>query len=140
MPSPQRVGDPRALLAARLLAAAALIVTVFIHGKLAMQFGMGGQLLSQGQLFATQATISAILAGALLTRSNKRVWLFAVVLSLSGLVGVLVSVYLPVPALGPLPAIDEQMWFMTKIVAAFAQASVPALWLIRRIAPSSPPH
>ena len=128
MPPPQRVGDPRALLAARLFAAVALIVTAFIHGKPAMQFGLG-QLLSQGQLFAAQATISAILAGALLTRDN-RVWLFAVVLSLSGLVGVLVSVYLPVPALGLLPAIGEhvwfmtkQVWFMTKIVAAFAQAS-----------------
>jgi hypothetical protein len=75
-------------------------------------------LLSQGQPFAAQATISAILAGALLTRNN-RVWLFAVVLSLSELVGVLVSVYLLVPAL-PLPAIDEQVWFMTKIVAACA--------------------
>ena len=41
-PPPQRVGDPRALLAARLLAPAALIVTAFIHGKLAMQFGVGG--------------------------------------------------------------------------------------------------
>ena len=57
VPAPQRVGDPRALLAARLLAAAAL-----------------------------------------------------------------------------------QVWFMTKIVAAFAQASVPALWLLRQIAPSSPPQ
>lgn len=127
-------GDPRALLAARLLASFALLVSAFIHAKLAIQLGVGGSLISQGQLFAGTALISVILAMALLT-SNKRVWLLAVVLSVSGLGAILASVYSTLPSVGPLPSINEQEWFLTKVIAAFAEASVPVLWLIRQIAP-----
>ena len=83
MPPPQRVGDPRAL-----LAAVALIVTAFIHGKPGCSSASGAAALAW-QLVAAQTTISAILAGAALLTFNNRVWLFAVVLSLSGLVGAL---------------------------------------------------
>ncbi len=133
-PSQRPAGDPRALLAARLLAALALAVSSVIHAKLAIQLGIGGSVLSQGQLFAATAVISALLAVAMLT-SNKHVWLVAVVLSVSGLGAVLASVYLPVPQVGPFPSINEQEWFTTKVIAAFAEASVPVLWLIRSIAP-----
>lgn len=131
---PGRAGDPRALLVARLLAAAALVVTAFIHGRLAVQLGVSGPLLSQGRLFAAQAALSAFLAVAMLTRDN-RIWLVAVVLSAAGLGAILASVYFPVPALGPFPAINEPVWLMTKAVCAFAEASVLTLWLVRQIAP-----
>jgi hypothetical protein len=128
-------GDPRALLAARLLASAALLVTAFIHARLAFQLGVGGMPIGQGQLFFLQAVVSLILALAMFSR-DSRVWLFALVLSVAGLVGILSSVYFPVPSLGPLPAIDEPVWLMTKAVSAFAEVTVIALWGIRQIAPS----
>jgi hypothetical protein len=134
---PERLaGDPRALLAARLLASAALLVTAFIHARLAFQLGVGGMPIGQGQLFFLQAVVSLILALAMFSR-DSRVWLFALVLSVAGLVGILSSVYFPVPSLGPLPAIDEPVWLMTKAVSAFAEVTVIALWGIRQIAPSS---
>jgi hypothetical protein len=132
------VGDPRALLAARLLAAAALLVTAVIHGSLAFQPGMGGSLFGRPQLFLVQAAVSAIIALALFSR-DSRVWLFAVVLSGAGLLGILASVYFPIPSVGPFPAINEPTWLLTKAACALAELTVIVLWGIRQIAPPEPP-
>ena len=132
--STRPVGNLRALLIVRLLASTALMVSAFIHGTLAIQLGVGGPLISQGQLFTAQAALSAALALAMLTRDD-RIWLVAVVLSVVGLGAVLASVYFPIPAIGPFPEIHEPVWLMTMLVSAFAQAAVPALWLVRQIAP-----
>ena len=132
--STRPAGNLRALLIARLLASTALMVSAFIHGTLAIQLGVGGPLISQGQLFSAQAALSAALALAMLTRDD-RIWLIAVVLSVVGLGAVLASVYFPIPAIGPFPEIHEPVWLMTMLVSAFAQAAVPTLWLIRQIAP-----
>jgi hypothetical protein len=133
-PSAHGSGDPRVMLATRLLAAAALLVTAYIHGKLALHLGVRSPMLGQGQLFAAQAALCAVLAGAVLSR-NSRVWLVAVVLSVAGLVAILASVYFPVPSLGPLPAIDEPVWLLNKAICAVAELTVITLWLIRQIAP-----
>jgi hypothetical protein len=133
-------GDPRALLAARLLATGALLVSALIHAKLAFQLGVGGMPLGRGQLFLVNSLLSAIIAIAMLSRNSSRVWLFAVVLSGAGLLGILSSVYFPVASsVGPFPSIYEPTWLMTKAVCALAELTVIVLWLIRRIAPAGPP-
>jgi hypothetical protein len=132
-------GDPRALLAVRLLAAAALLVTALIHARLAFQLGLGGAPLGRGQLFFIQAVFSAVIATAMFTR-NSRVWLLAVVFSAAGLIAILASVYFPITAVGPFPAINEPTWLLTKAICALAELTVIALWAIRQIAPSSPPE
>lgn len=137
--SEPRAGEPRALLATRLLAAAALLVTGLIHARLAFEVGFDGSVLGRGQLFFAQAVLSAILAIAMFTH-DKRVWLFAVVLSGAGLLGIIASVYFPIPSVGPFPAIDDPTWLLTKATAALAEVTVIALWLIRQIAPPSPPE
>jgi hypothetical protein len=131
--------ESRSLLAIRLLAAAALLVTGLIHARLAFQLGTDGTVLGPGRLFFAQAVLSVILAFALLTR-DSRVWLFAVVLSGAGLAGILVSIYFPLPSMGPFPAINDPTWLQTKAVSALADVTVIALWLIRQIAPPSPPE
>lgn len=132
---PVRGGDPRALLASRLLASAAMLVSAVIHGRLAFtQDSVSGGLLSQSHLFAAQAALSVVLAGALLTKNN-RAWLVAVVLSVAGLGAILSSVYFPLPAVGPLPAIDEPTWLLSKAICALTELSVVALFFIRAIAP-----
>ena len=132
--SARRGGDPRALLIARLLASTALMVSAFIHGTLAVQLGVSGPLVGQGQLFAAQAALSAALAVAMLTHDD-RIWLVAVVLSVLGLGALLASVYFPIPTIGPFPEVNEPVWLMTMVVVAFAEAAVPTLWLVRQIAP-----
>ena len=130
-------GDPRALLAMRLLAAAALLVTAIIHARLAFQLGLGGLPFGRGQIVLLTALASAILAIAILSR-NSRVWPLAVVLSGAGLLGILASVYFPVASVGTFPAIDEPIWLLTKAVCALAELTVIAIWLIRQIAPARP--
>jgi hypothetical protein len=131
-------GDPRALLAGRILSRGALVVTALIHAKLAFQLGVvGGSPLGLGHLFLLNSLASATLALALFSR-NTRVWLFAVVLSAAGLLGILASVYFPVASVGPFPAIDEPTWLLTKAVCALADLTVIAVWAIRQIAPPSP--
>ena len=132
-----RAGNQRALLAVRLLAAAALVVSAYVHGRLALDVGMGGPLLARGHLFAAHAVLTALIAAALLVRDN-RAWLMAVVLSAFGLAAILASVYRPLPAVGPFPGIDEPTWLLNKALAAFVEVTVIALWLIRRIAPQEP--
>lgn len=130
-------GDPRALLALRLLAAAALLVTALIHAKLAFQLGLGGPPLGRGQLFFAQALFSAVIATAMFTRNN-RAWLLAVVFSGAGLIAILASVYFPITAVGPFPAINEPTWLLTKAISALAELTVITLWAIRQIAPTNP--
>jgi len=137
MESESSAGDPRALLASRVLGAAALAASALIHARLAFGLGVGGMPLGTGQLFLLNAMASAVLAVGMFTRST-RVWLFAVVLSAAGLLGILASVYFPVASLGPFPAIDEPTWLLTKAACALAELTVIALWLVRRIAPVSP--
>jgi len=50
-------------------------------------------------------------------------------------VPLLASVYLPMPAIGPFPPIDEPVWYLEKVLSLAAELAVPALWLLRRIAP-----
>jgi hypothetical protein len=135
--SEEFAGDPRALRAARLLATGALLVTAIIHTRLAFQLGVVGIPLGRGQLFLLNAMASVALALAMFSR-NSRVWLFAVVLSAAGLLGILTSVYFPLASLGPFPSIDEPTWLLSKAVCALAEVTVIALWLIRRIAPAGP--
>jgi hypothetical protein len=131
-------GDPRALLAVRMLAAVALLVTALIHARLAFQPGMDAATNGRGQLFFAQAVVSVIIAMAMFAR-DSRIWLFAVVLSGAGLLGILASVYFPIPAIGPFPAINEPTWLLSKAICALAELTVIALWVIRQIAPPSPP-
>jgi hypothetical protein len=133
----QVTGDPRALLAARLIAAVALLVTALIHARLAFQLGLGGAPLGRGQLFFIQAVFSAAIAAAMFTRNN-RVWLLAVVFSGAGLIAILASVYFPITAVGPFPAINEPTWLLTKAISALAELTVITLWAIRQIAPTNP--
>lgn len=135
--SSQPAGSRRALLALRLLAAVALMVSALIHARLSLDVGMDGPMLTLGHLFAINAVLNALVAVALLLRSN-RAWLMAVVLSVSGMVAIVASVYFPLPAVGPFPGVDEPAWLLSKALAAFVEMSVITLWLVRRIAPEEP--
>jgi len=71
----------------------------------------------------------------LLFRAVNRIWLLAVLIALGSAVPLLASVYLPMPAIGPFPPIDEPVWYLEKVLSLAAELAVPALWLLRRIAP-----
>jgi ABC-type Fe3+-siderophore transport system permease subunit len=130
-------GDPTTLFAIRLLAAGALVVAAYLHVSLALQQGLMDKPISLAQLFMVQAAMMTAVAALLLFRPGNRIWQVAVLLALGSAAALLASVYFPLPAVGPFPAIDEPVWYSEKVLSLVAELAVPVLWLIRRIAP---PH
>jgi hypothetical protein len=123
--------------ALRLLAALALVASAYLHFVLALENGLEGALFTMPQLFIGQATVAALAAGLLLVGDREWLWLPAVAVAIGSTLPILASVYFPLPAIGPMPPINEPIWYGEKILSALVGATVPVLYLIRRIAPPS---
>jgi len=135
-PAPSRpVGHPGTLFALRLLSALALVGSSYLHVKMALETGLGGQPFTLPQLFIGQAVAAAAAAGLLMVRDRELFWLPALAVAIGSTVPILASVYFPLPAIGPMPPINEPIWYGEKLLSLALAASVPLLWMIRRIAP-----
>jgi hypothetical protein len=109
--------------ALRVAIAAGLGVDAVIHLQLAAQYQLaapGG--IGQGTLFRIQATAAALAALWVLVRGSRLASLTAAAVGASALVAVLLYRYVDVPALGPLPAMYEPLWFPQKTATAIAEA------------------
>jgi hypothetical protein len=136
MAAPGRVaGHPGALLALRVLAALALAASAYLHLKLALENGLGGTPFTLPQLFVGQAAACIAAVVMLAVGDRELFWLAALAVGIGSTVPLLASVYFPLPAIGPMPPINEPVWYGEKILSLAVGASVPLLWLIRRIAP-----
>jgi hypothetical protein len=134
--SPGRpAGHTATLFTLRLLSALALVASSYLHVKLALESGLGGEPFTLPQLFIVQAAAAATAGGLLLVRDRELFWLPALAVAIGSTVPILASVYFPLPAIGPMPPINEPLWYGEKILSLAAGATVPLLWLIRRIAP-----
>jgi hypothetical protein len=129
------VGHPGTLFALRLLSALALVGSAYLHVKLALETGLDGQPFTMPQLFLGQAAAAAAAAGLLMVRDRELFWLPALAVAIGSTIPVLASVYFPLPAIGPMPPINEPVWYGEKLLSLALAASVPVLWMIRRIAP-----
>ncbi len=133
------------VLLVRLVAAAALTVVAGVHLDLAAGYALVGDQVTQGDLFRVQAAVAGVVALALLVRPARVVWLMAAAVGLASLLAVVVTVYVAVPAVGPLPRIFEPVWYAEKAVAAVAAgaallAALTGLLLaVRQAHPSPPP-
>lgn len=134
-PAGGATGHPTTLLMVRLLAAAAMLTSAYLHLSLALENGLGGQPFTMPQLFVGQAIASAVAAGILLVGDREWLWLPAVAVAVGSTIPILASVYFPLPAIGPMPPINEPLWYGEKLLSFAVGATVPVLWAIRRIAP-----
>ena len=132
---PRAAGHPGTLLALRLLSALALVGSSYLHVKLALDTGLDGKPFTMPQLFLGQAVAAAAAAGLLMVRDRELFWLPALASAIGSAVPLLASVYFPLPAIGPMPPINEPVWYDEKLLSLALAASVPVLWMIRRIAP-----
>lgn len=116
------------MLLLRVLVVAALVVTAVIHLQLAPGYqqvphdGIG-----QGTLFQVQAVASLAAALYVLVRGTRPAYLVAAVTALSALAAVLITRYVPLPAIGPLPAMYEPVWYPAKTLSAAAEAMAVSL-------------
>lgn len=113
-------------LALRGVATLALVVSAYIHIDLA-----SGPLVADGQvtlagLFIGQAIAAAVAALWVLARGSRLAWLVTGGVGLASLTALVVSVYVLVPSIGPLPAVYEPFWYTEKVLAA-ASAAVAAV-------------
>lgn len=118
--------DRVAAVLARLITAAALGVVAGVHLYLAPRYAVVGDTVTLRDLLLIQAAVAATSALALLVRPGRLVWLAAGAVGLASLSAVVVTVYVAVPAFGPLPRVFEPIWYVEKVVAALAAGTAVA--------------
>ncbi|MDP9497133.1 MAG: hypothetical protein M3P46_05650 [Actinomycetota bacterium] len=133
--SVDRAGGLRVL---RVVAAAALVVSAYVHVDLARRvYGFSAEQLTVGDLFLAQAGAATSAALALLLRPGWLTWALAALVGFGSLAPLVLTVYVAVPAVGPFPAIYEPGWYPAKTAAAVAAglagaAGTAGLLLTRR--------
>lgn len=106
----------------RALVAVALLVSAWVHATLpAGPVTAGGRLTLAG-LFLAQAVVAGLAAGWLLLLPSRAAWAAAAVVGLGSLAAVVLSTYVPLPAVGPVPALHDPDWYRVKVLAAVSAA------------------
>lgn len=109
-------------LAVRAVVATTLVVDAVVHLHLApwyQQSASGG--IGAGNLFRVEAGAAVLVALWALWRGSRASLLAAVAVGLSACAAVVLYRYVDVPALGPIPAMYEPVWFTEKSVSAVAE-------------------
>lgn len=121
-------------LSLRVVVAAALVVDAVVHLRLAggyQQSAPSG--IGAGNLFRIESAAALVVAAWVLWRGTRAALLAAFVVGLSAVVAVVLYRYVNVPALGPLPAMYEPVWFTEKSVSAVAEAVAAAAAVVALI-------
>ena len=106
----------------RIVVAAGLAVSAFLHLDLAATYDGIGEQLTVGDLFRAQGVVGLLVAVAVLAVRRRVVLLAAVLVSAAATAAVVSSVYLRVPAIGPFPELYEPVWYTEKRVSGAATA------------------
>ncbi|MBL8927300.1 MAG: hypothetical protein JNM77_13835 [Pseudonocardia sp.] len=105
----------------RLVVAAGLVVDAYVHADLAPAYAGGGAF-GAGNLFLVAAGV-ALGAALLVLAVDRTVAVSAAAAVAAGaLVAVVVSRYVDLGPIGPLPDLYEPVWYPEKLVAAVAEA------------------
>lgn len=111
-------------IAYRFLVVAALIVDAVVHFSLAANYqlavpgGIGG-----GNVFRIQAVIATLAAAYVLVWGSRSAFIAAGLVAASAFVAVVLYRYVDIPAIGPIPAMHEPIWFGKKTLSAIAEAA-----------------
>ncbi|MCL3861691.1 hypothetical protein [Actinotalea sp. K2] len=128
----------------RLLGAVALGYSGYLHLRLALErpplLADGGITLSG--LFLAQAAAVAVVVLWVAVRGSRAAWVGFAAVAVGSLLAVLLSVYVQIPAIGPIPSLYEPLWYFEKTWSAISAGvavlvAVIALVVLRR--PSGPP-
>ena len=106
----------------RLLVAAALGTDAVVHIQQAPGYQManpGG--IGQGNLFYLESGTAIVVALYVLVRGSRPAYFAALLVAGSALAAVLLSRYVDLPAIGPIPAMYEPVWFFEKTLSAVAE-------------------
>ena len=106
----------------RLLVAAALVIDAVVHFDLASGYQLGASGgIGEGNLFRIEAVAAVLVGLYVLVRGSRPAYAAAVVVAGSAFIAVLLYRYVDIPALGPIPAMYEPVWFFEKSLSAVAE-------------------
>lgn len=105
------------------LTALGLVRDAAIHLHLAAGYQeSAGQGIGAGNLFRVEAVLALAAAAFVLLRGTRRAYAVAVLVAVSAIIAVVLYRYVDVPALGPIPAMYEPVWFAEKNLSVVAEA------------------
>jgi hypothetical protein len=107
-------------LVVRLLTAAALAVSAYVHVDLSSSPWYAGGQLTLGALFLGQAVVAAAVALWVGLRPSRAAYAAAAVVAAVSLLALVLSTYVRLPQVGPFPVLYEPVWYADKVVAAVA--------------------
>jgi hypothetical protein len=111
-------------IALRILTVAALAVDAVVHLHLAPGYQLGNPAgIGQGNLFRIEAVAAIVVGLYVLVRGSRPAYAAAFVVAASGFAAVVLYRYVDVPAIGPLPAMYEPIWFFEKSLSAVAEGA-----------------
>ena len=126
-----RSGDRPLVRALAAATAALLAVDSFVHVTDASLYdSITTSTISEGTLFRIEALVALLVAVALLIQPRPAVWAVAAVVAASAAGAVLLSTYVDLGPLGPLPDMYEPTWALAgKAVSAVAEIAATVLAL-----------
>ena len=130
---PRRPRTTPLAVALRVLAAAGLAVSTWIHFDLADRYStVPHDVIGQDDLFYAQAAVAIVVALWLLVTGSRFAWWAAALVGAASFAAVMLYRYVDVGAIGPLPNMNDASWQPSpdKAVSAIAEAAVVVLWLL----------
>ncbi|HEY8294387.1 MAG TPA: hypothetical protein VIG41_03540 [Micrococcaceae bacterium] len=116
------VGRRLANIVLRLLVAATLVTDAVVHIRQAPGYQLANpEGIGQGNLFYLESAAAILVAVYVLIRGSRPAYFAALLVTASALAAVLLSVYVDLPAIGPIPAMYEPVWFFEKVLSAVAE-------------------
>jgi hypothetical protein len=103
---------------ARLLTAAALAVSAYVHVDLSTSPYYAGGQLTLGALFLGQAVVAGLVALWVLVRPSRAAYAVAAAVGAASFLALVLSTYVRLPSVGPFPVLYEPVWYADKVVAA----------------------
>lgn len=131
-----RTARHRGQLGLRAVIAVSLVVDAVVHLRLAggyQQSAPSG--IGAGNLFRLEAVVAVVVAVWVLWRGSRAALVAAFAVGFSAALAVVLYRYVDIPAVGPIPAMYEPVWFLEKSLSAVfevmaAASAVAALALV----------
>ena len=114
----------------RVLGAAALAVSAYLHVHLATGPKITDGEITLAGLFLAQAVVATLVAVWVLVLGDRLAWLAAAVVGVASLGALVLSVYVEIPSIGPFPTLYEPVWYADKVVAAVSAAVAAVVALL----------
>lgn len=126
----------------RLLGAAALAISSYVHLHGAHFYSSLGDSITQADLFYAQGAVAAAVALWVLVTGNRWAWVAVALVGAASFAAVVVYRYVDVGSIGPIPNMYEPSWQTNqKLLSAYAEAAavvVAAVALISRFRRTPP--